>query len=154
MKMDTNLKLNELKESCKRLVQKDKEELEEKIINQTFTFDDFLDQMMQIKKMGPLEDILGMLPGVNSKALKGVKLPEGELAKVEAIIRSMTKKERIKPDIIDSSRRKRIALGSGTSPAEVNKLIKQFKDLRKLMKQFGNMSKTMGKRKFKLPFSF
>lgn len=134
--------------------EKKAKELEEKIINQTFTFDDFLDQMMQIKKMGPLEDILGMLPGVNSKALKGVKLPEGELAKVEAIIRSMTKKERIKPDIIDSSRRKRIALGSGTSPAEVNKLIKQFKDLRKLMKQFGNMSKGMKKKRFKMPFSF
>ena len=86
--------------------------------------------------------------------MKGVKLPEGELAKVEAIIRSMTKKERIKPDIIDSSRRKRIALGSGTSPAEVNKLIKQFKDLRKLMKQFGNMSKGMKKKRFKMPFSF
>ena len=134
--------------------EKKAKESEEKIINQTFTFDDFLDQMMQIKKMGPLEDILGMLPGVNSKALKGVKLPEGELAKVEAIIRSMTKKERIKPDIIDSSRRKRIALGSGTSPAEVNKLIKQFKDLRKLMKQFGNMSKGMKKKRFKMPFSF
>lgn len=134
--------------------EKKAKELEEKIINQTFTFDDFLDQMMQIKKMGPLEDILGMLPGVDSKALKGVKLPEGELAKVEAIIRSMTKKERIKPDIIDSSRRKRIALGSGTSPAEVNKLIKQFKDLRKLMKQFGNMSKGMKKKRFKMPFSF
>ena len=134
--------------------EKKAKELEEKIINQTFTFDDFLDQMMQIKKMGPLEDILGMLPGVNSKALKGVKLPEGELAKVEAIIKSMTKKERIKPDIIDSSRRKRIALGSGTSPAEVNKLIKQFKDLRKLMKQFGNMSKGMKKKRFKMPFSF
>lgn len=134
--------------------EKKAKELEEKIINQTFTFDDFLDQMIQIKKMGPLEDILGMLPGVNSKALKGVKLPEGELAKVEAIIRSMTKKERIKPDIIDSSRRKRIALGSGTSPAEVNKLIKQFKDLRKLMKQFGNMSKGMKKKRFKMPFSF
>lgn len=134
--------------------EKKAKELEEKIINQTFTFDDFLDQMLQIKKMGPLEDILGMLPGVNSKALKGVKLPEGELAKVEAIIKSMTKKERIKPDIIDSSRRKRIALGSGTSPAEVNKLIKQFKDLRKLMKQFGNMSKGMKKKRFKMPFSF
>lgn len=134
--------------------EKKAKELEEKIINQTFTFDDFLDQMMQIKKMGPLEDILGMLPRVNSKALKGVKLPEGELAKVEAIIKSMTKKERIKPDIIDSSRRKRIALGSGTSPAEVNKLIKQFKDLRKLMKQFGNMSKGMKKKRFKMPFSF
>lgn len=134
--------------------EKKAKELEKKLINQTFTFDDFLDQMQQIKKMGPLEDILGMIPGVNSKALKSVKLPENEMVKVEAIIKSMTKKERIKPDIIDSSRRKRIADGSGTSPAEVNKLLKQFKDLRKMMKQFGNMSKGLKKQRFKMPFSF
>lgn len=134
--------------------EKKAKELEKKLINQTFTFDDFLDQMQQIKKMGPLEDILGMIPGVNSKALKSVKLPENEMVKVEAIIKSMTKKERIKPDIIDSSRRKRIAEGSGTSPAEVNKLLKQFKDLRKMMKQFGNMSKGLKKQRFKMPFSF
>ena len=129
-------------------------ELEEKLRKSTFTFEDFLDQMQQMKNMGPLEDIIGMIPGMNSKALKGIKLPDNEFAKVEAIILSMTKKERQKPEIIDSSRRKRIAKGSGTSPADVNKLIKQFKDMRKMMKQFGNMSKTMGKRKFKLPFSF
>lgn len=134
--------------------EKKAKELEKKLINQTFTFDDFLDQMQQIKKMGPLEDILGMIPGVNSKVLKSVKLPENEMVKVEAIIKSMTKKERIKPDIIDSSRRKRIAEGSGTSPAEVNKLLKQFKDLRKMMKQFGNMSKGLKKQRFKMPFSF
>ncbi|MBU5669003.1 signal recognition particle protein [Peptoniphilus sp. MSJ-1] len=129
-------------------------ELEEKLRKQTFTFEDFLDQMQQMKNMGPLEDIIGMIPGVNSKALKGINLPEDEFKKVEAIILSMTKKERLKPELIDSSRRKRIAKGSGTSPAEVNKLIKQFKDMRKMMKQFGNMSKGMGKKKFKLPFSF
>ena len=129
-------------------------ELEEKHRKSTFTFEDFLDQMQQMKNMGPLEDIIGMIPGMNSKALKGISLPENEFAKVEAMILSMTKKERQKPEIIDSSRRKRIAKGSGTSPADVNKLIKQFKDMRKMMKQFGNMSKTMGKRKFKLPFSF
>ena len=129
-------------------------ELEEKLRKSTFTFEDFLDQMQQMKNMGPLEDIIGMIPGMNSKALKGISLPENEFAKVEAMILSMTKKERQKPEIIDSSRRKRIAKGSGTSPADVNKLIKQFKDMRKMMKQFGNMSKTMGKRKFKLPFSF
>ena len=129
-------------------------ELEEKLRKSTFTFEDFLDQMQQMKNMGPLEDIIGMIPGMNSKALKGISLPDNEFAKVEAMILSMTKKERQKPEIIDSSRRKRIAQGSGTSPADVNKLIKQFKDMRKMMKQFGNMSKNMGKRKFKLPFSF
>lgn len=134
--------------------QKKAKELEEKLRSQTFTFDDFLDQMQQIKKMGPLEDILGMLPGMNSKALKNVKLPEGEMARVEAIIRSMTKEERTKPDIIDSSRRKRIADGSGTSPSDVNKLLKQFKDLRKMMKQLGNMQKNMKRGKFRMPFSF
>jgi len=134
--------------------EKKAKELEEKLRKQTFTFEDFLDQMQQMKNMGPLEDIIGMIPGINSKALKGINLPEDEFKKVEAIILSMTKKERIKPELIDSSRRKRIAKGSGTSPAEVNKLIKQFKDMRKMMKQFGNMSKGMGKKKFKLPFSF
>lgn len=129
-------------------------ELEEKLRKSTFTFEDFLDQMQQMKNMGPLEDLLGMIPGVNSKALKGINLSENEFAKVEAIILSMTKKERIKPEIIDSSRRKRIAEGSGTSPSEVNKLIKKFKDMRKMMKQFGNMSKKMGKKRFKMPFPF
>lgn len=134
--------------------EKKAKELEEKLRKSTFTFEDFLDQMQQMKNMGPLEDIIGMIPGMNSKALKGISLPDNEFAKVEAMILSMTKKERQKPEIIDSSRRKRIAKGSGTSPADVNKLIKQFKDMRKMMKQFGNMSKSMGKRKFKLPFSF
>lgn len=129
-------------------------ELEQKLRNSTFTFEDFLDQMQQMKNMGPLEDILGMIPGVNNKALKNINLPEDEFAKVEAMILSMTKKERIKPEIIDSSRRKRIAEGSGTSPSEVNKLIKQFKEMRKMMKQFGNMSKKMGKKRFKMPFPF
>lgn len=129
-------------------------ELEQKLRNSTFTFDDFLDQMQQMRKLGPLEDILGMIPGMNSKALKGVSIDEKEFARVEAMITSMTKEERLKPEIIDASRRKRIATGSGTSPAEVNKLIKQFKDLRKMMKQFGNMSKTMKKKKFQIPFPF
>ncbi|MGI5949768.1 signal recognition particle protein [Peptoniphilus sp.] len=129
-------------------------ELEEKLRNQTFTFEDFLDQMQQMKNMGPLEDIIGMIPGVNNKMLKNINIPDNEFAKVEAIILSMTKKERVKPDIIDASRRKRIAEGSGTTPSEVNKLIKQFKEMRKMMKQFGNMSKKMGKKRFKMPFSF
>ncbi|MDO5715572.1 MAG: signal recognition particle protein [Tissierellia bacterium] len=129
-------------------------ELEQKIRTQTFTFDDFLDQMEQMRNLGPLEDLLGMIPGMNNKALKNINIDEKEFAHVEAIIKSMTKKERIKPEIIDSSRRKRIAQGSGTTPAEVNKLLKQFKDLRKMMKQFGNMNKSMKNKKFKLPFPF
>lgn len=134
--------------------EKKAKELEEKLRTQTFTFEDFLDQMEQMKQMGPLEDLLGMIPGVNNKALKSINLPEKEFEKVEAIIKSMTKKERVKPEIIDSSRRKRIAEGSGTTPTDVNKLIKQFKEMRKMMKQFGMMSKKMGKKKFRMPFPF
>jgi len=129
-------------------------ELEKKLRTQSFTLEDFLDQLEQMKNLGPIEDILGMLPGMNNKMLKGVNVDEKEFAKLEAIIKSMTTAERQKPDIIDVSRRKRIAEGSGTSPVEVNKLLKQFKDLRKMMKQFGGMGKTGKKKKFKMPFSF
>lgn len=129
-------------------------ELEEKIRTQSFTLDDFLDQMQQMKNLGPIEDILGMIPGMDNKMLKNVKVDDKEIARVEAIIKSMTKLERQKPEIIDISRRKRIAEGSGTSQVEVNKLLKQFKDLRKLMKQFGNMGKSMKKKRFKMPFPF
>lgn len=129
-------------------------ELEKKIKSSTFTFDDFLDQMEQMRKLGPLEDLLGMIPGMNNKALKGINIDEKEFARVEAIIKSMTKEERQKPEIIDISRRKRIAEGSGVNPVEVNKLLKQFKELRKMMKQFGNMGKSMKKRRFNMPFPF
>ncbi|CDZ75058.1 Signal recognition particle protein [Peptoniphilus sp. ING2-D1G] len=129
-------------------------ELEKKLRTQTFTFDDFLDQMEQMKNMGPLEDLLAMMPGMNNKALKNINIDQKEFTKVEAIIKSMTKQERIKPEIIDISRRKRIAEGSGTTPVEVNKLLKQFRDLRKMMKQFGKMGKNMKKGRFKMPFSF
>ena len=127
-------------------------ELEQKIRSQTFTFDDYLDQIQQMKNMGSINDILAMIPGVNNKALKGINVDEKEFDRVGAIIQSMTKAERENPDIIDSSRRKRIAQGSGTNVSEVNKLLKQFKDLRKMMKQFGNIEKQMKKSKFKLPF--
>ena len=91
---------------------------------------------------------------MNNKMLKNVKVDDKEFVRVEAIIKSMTKEERIKPEIIDISRRKRIANGSGTTPADVNKLLKQFKDLRKMMKQFGSMGKKLKKRKFGMPFPF
>ena len=128
-------------------------ELEQKIRSSKYSFNDFLDQLEQIRSMGPLEDLLGMIPGVNSKALKGLSLDGKEIAKVEAMIKSMTLEERENPEIIDSSRRKRIAKGSGVTVAELNKLLKQFKETRKMMKQFGNMSKGMKKRgKFQMPF--
>ena len=128
-------------------------ELEKKMRTNQFTFDDFLDQMDQMKNMGPLDEILGMIPGMNSTALKGLNVDNKELARIEAIIRSMTKKERDNPDIIDSSRRKRIASGSGTSVQDVNKLLKQFKETKKMMKKFADMSKP-SKKKGKAGFPF
>lgn len=129
-------------------------ELERKIKSQTFGFDDYLEQIQQMRNMGPLEDLIAMIPGMNSKALKGVNIDEKEFDKIEAIIQSMTLKERKHPDIIDSSRRKRIAEGSGATVVDVNKLLKQFKDLRKFMKQFGNMEKQMKKGRMNFPFRF
>src|SRR5690625_5833378 len=95
----------------------------------SFTFDDFLEQMGQVRNMGPLEDLIAMIPGANRmKGLQNAQIDESQLAQVEAIIQSMTKEERVDPDIINASRRRRIAKGSGTSVPQVNRLIKQFKD--------------------------
>jgi len=107
-----------------------------------FDFNDFLDQMKMMKKLGPLEGILGMLPGVG-KQLKGANLDDNRIKHVEAIILSMTPKERTRPEIINGSRRKRIALGSGRSISEVNGLLKQFSQMRKMMKSKGKMKKMM-----------
>ncbi|WP_099203635.1 signal recognition particle protein [Miniphocaeibacter massiliensis] len=127
-------------------------ELEEKIRSQKYDFNDFLEQLGQMRNMGPIEDLLGMIPGVNSKALKGISFGEKEIKKIEAMIQSMTQKERENPEIIDASRRKRIANGSGSNISELNKLLKQFKDTKKMMKQMGNMGKNMKKRgKFGFP---
>lgn len=112
------------------------QELTEKMKAQTFTFTDFLDQIDQVKNMGPIEDLLGMLPGVNKKALAGVKIPDNQFDKTKAIIYSMTVKERENPSIINLSRKERIAKGSGTSVPEVNALLKQFEQMKKMMKQF------------------
>jgi signal recognition particle subunit SRP54 len=133
-------------------------ELEKKIRSQQFTLDDFLDQMQQIKKMGPLNQVLGMLPGMNNKALQIVEVDEKKMAHMEAVIRSMTMKERTDPSIVNFSRRKRIAAGSGTSLQEVNKLLKDFEEMKKMMKMMTNnakhskglMGKGMGK--FRMPF--
>ena len=132
---------------------KQTKELEEKIRKQSFTLDDFLSQMQQVRNMGPLQDLLSMMPGVNSKILKDVNIDEKELDKIEAMILSMTKKERENPDIIDNSRRQRIVKGSGTSITNLNKLLKQFKDSKKMMKKMQDMTKGAKKKgKFGLPF--
>lgn len=133
---------------------KDAKALEEKMRNQTYTLDDFVEQIQQIKNMGPLEDLLAMIPGVNSKMLKGVNLEGDEFKKIEALISSMTRQEKEKPEIINKSRKDRISKGSGVDIKELNKLLKQFKELKKMMKTVTNMqgkSKRMGKR-FKMPF--
>lgn len=127
-------------------------DLERKIKENSFTLSDYLEQFRQIKKMGPLEGILGMLPGMKPGALKNAKIDEKALDRTEAIILSMTERERTKPDIINGSRKKRIAAGSGTSVEEVNKLLKQFEQMNKMMKQLsGKMGKKQMKR-MKLPF--
>ena len=130
--------------------------LEQKMRQQTFTLDDYLDQLGQLKNMGNLEQLMGMMPGVKPGAMKDLKIDEKAMAHTEAIIHSMTKAERERPDIINASRKKRIAAGSGTSVEEVNKLLKQFEQMLKMMKQFTNMGKTkQGKRmlgRMKMPF--
>ncbi|MDU7165300.1 signal recognition particle protein [Finegoldia magna] len=133
--------------------EKKAKELEEKIKAQSFDFNDFLDQMQQIKKMGPMQDILAMIPGVDSKMLKQVNFDNKEFDKIEAIIKSMTKQERENPDIISISRRKRIAKGCGQDQVAVNKLLKQFKEMKVMMKNMGALQKKFGKKgKMKMPF--
>src|SRR5437867_733739 len=123
----------------------DAEKLEEKLRANEFTLEDFRDQLRTIKKMGPLEQIVGMLPGLgNLKALTENKPDEKQLARVEAIISSMTPDERRKQHIINGSRRKRIAKGSGTSVEEVNRLLKQFVQMQKMLKSLGGMAGLAG----------
>ena len=116
----------------------DAKALEQKIRGGSMTLEDFLDQMQQVRKMGPMSQVLGMIPGFRS-ATKGrdLNVDDGQINRVEAIIRSMTLQERRHPEIINGSRRRRIASGSGTSVQEVNQLLSQFKQMRKLMKQMG-----------------
>jgi signal recognition particle subunit SRP54 len=128
--------------------------LEKKLRKEDFTLDDFLDQMQQLRKLGSLDQILGMIPGMGgiTKKLQGAELDEKQLKHIEAIIRSMTSKERRTPAIINGSRRKRIALGSGTRVQDVNRLLKQFEDAKKMMKQIQGMQKNKKKGGFKMPF--
>lgn len=130
-------------------------ELEKKMRTASFTLDDFLDQLGQVRNMGPLDEILKMMPGANKiKGMNNLQIDEKQISHVEAIIQSMTKNEKVHPEIINASRRKRIAKGSGTSIQEVNRLLKQFEDMKKMMKQMTGMQQK-GKKKggFKLPFN-
>jgi signal recognition particle subunit SRP54 len=128
-------------------------ELEKKFRTMEFTFDDFLEQLAQVRNMGPIDEILGMMPGANKvKGLKDLKVDDKAIGKVEAIVRSMTRQEKEKPEVINASRRKRIALGSGTTVQDVNRLLKQFEDMKKMMKQMTQMTSKKKKKGFKLPF--
>jgi len=125
------------------------EKLAEKMKKNQFTLSDFLSQIQQIKKMGPLEQILGMLPGMGNLNLKNAKIDDSQIKKVEAIIRSMTIKEREVPNVINGSRRLRIAKGSGTTVTDVNRLLKQFEDMKRMMKQ---MTSSKAFKNMKMPF--
>ncbi|MGR9050180.1 signal recognition particle protein [Halobacillus litoralis] len=132
--------------------EKQAKELESKMRNASFTFEDFLEQMEQVKNMGPLDEILNMIPGANKmKGLQNVSFDDKQIVHVEAIIQSMTKNERQDPSVMNASRKKRIAKGSGTSVSEVNRLLKQFEEMKKMMKQ---MSNTKGKKGKGMKFPF
>ncbi|MFC4617318.1 signal recognition particle protein [Camelliibacillus cellulosilyticus] len=141
-------------EKAQRNVDEEKaREMEKKMRTMSFTFDDFLDQLAQVRKMGPLDELLSMIPGMgNMKAMKNVQIDEKQIGRVEAIIRSMTPQEKADPDIINASRKKRIANGSGTSIQDINRLLKQFKDMKKMMKQMMGTAKGKKKKGFNLPF--
>lgn len=126
-------------------------EMAQKMKNNEFTLEDFLDQMQKLKKMGPLKDLLGMIPGMSQLNLNDAEIDPKAMAHIEAIIQSMTKEERQNPSILNGPRKKRIANGSGRSIAEVNRLLKQFEEMKKMMKQMNSMSK--GKKgRMKMPF--
>jgi signal recognition particle subunit SRP54 len=123
-----------------QITEEDAAAMERKLQEGEFDFEDFLDQLKQLKKLGPLTDILGMIPGVN-KMVKDLDMSaaEGNMKTTEAIISSMTRQERRSPDLLNASRRRRIAAGSGTTVQDVNTLVKQFREMQKMMKQMGIM---------------
>jgi len=128
--------------------EKTAQELERKLRRESFTLEDFLGELQRLRKMGPLDQVLGMIPGVKVRGVAGGDAGEKELKKIEAIIRSMTPEERRDPRVIDGSRRRRIAAGSGTLVQDVNRLLNQFQEMRKMMKRFTKMA---GKMPFNLP---
>jgi signal recognition particle subunit SRP54 len=133
--------------------EKQARELEQRIRKNEFTLEDFKTQLLQIKKMGSLQDIIGMIPGLNKlKSLKQATPDEKELVKIVAIIDSMTKKERLNYQLIDGQRRKRIALGSGTTVQDVNRLLKNYADVKKMMKRMTSKGGIKALRRGNFPF--
>jgi signal recognition particle subunit SRP54 len=136
-------------EQAEKVYEKEQaEKAASKLVEGEFTLDDFLEQMQQIKKMGSLNSLLGMLPGM-PKELKNAKIEDKELARVEAIINSMTRQERAKPQLINGSRRTRIANGSGVTTAEVKRLVDQFSEMQRMMKKMGGFGMPGGRGKGK-----
>jgi signal recognition particle subunit SRP54 len=129
--------------------QKEAEKLQQKLMGDRFTFDDLKDQLKKLRSMGPLENVLGMIPGMG-KAVKDIKVDDREFIRIDAIINSMTKAERQEPNILNGSRRKRIAIGSGATVADVNRLVKQYGEMQRMMK----MMKGGGKKGFRMPKFF
>lgn len=138
--------LSLIENAQKSFDQKEAEDLQKRILQDSFTFDDLKEQLRKIRSMGPLENILGMIPGLGK--MKNVAIDEREFVKVEAIINSMTKKEKINHNLINGSRRRRIAQGSGTTVADVNRVMKQYLELRKMLRMF------KGKKNIKMPKMF
>ena len=133
------------------LDEKKAEELERKLRENRFDFEDYLDQLQQMRKMGPLDQLLGMIPGLNAARMKGIEIDERQVAQVEATIRSMTKQERRHPEILNGSRRRRIAQGSGTSVQQVNRLVNQFEQMRKMIRDIAE-TEHGGRRRPPMPF--
>ena len=129
--------------------EKDAKKLAERLKENSFDMNDLLEQMKQVRKLGPLKQIMGLLPGVGDK-LKDIDIDDRQMFRIEAMITSMTPAERAKPSIINPSRKKRIAAGSGNTVADVNRLLKQFDDMQKMMKRLGVMGKNQKGKKNKL----
>jgi signal recognition particle subunit SRP54 len=125
-------------------------EMERKLRRAEFTLEDFTKQLRQVRAMGPLDQLLGMIPGLGSR-LRGAEVDEHALGRIEAVINSMTPEERRHPNIIDGSRRRRIARGSGTSVQEVNRLLRQFEEVKKMLRQFESRGHRKGKFPLPLP---
>jgi signal recognition particle subunit SRP54 len=138
--------LSLIEQAQKSFDQKEAALLQKRILEDSFTFDDLKDQLKKIRSMGPIEGLLGMIPGMNK--IKNLHVDEKEFVKTEAIINSMTKKERANHNLLNGSRRRRIAFGSGTTVAEVNRVIKQYVELKKMLKMF------RGKKNIKMPKLF
>jgi len=128
------------------------EELERKFRENKFDLEDYLEQLQQMRKMGPLDQILGMIPGLNARGLQGAEIDESRLGKVEAIIRSMTREERHHPEMLNGSRRRRVANGSGASVQDVNQLMNQFSQMKKMIRELAEMEQGGRRKRPNIPF--